>query len=94
MEEEHLLQLASDHYNQRLRRRGMKGLVYNVLEQRQLRLRAEHHFNKKTITKYFIKVNQLWKDAGITRCVWEMSADSITDESNLQREKEEETIGH
>ena len=55
-EEHHLLQLASEHYSQSLRRRGVKGLVYNVVEQRRLRQRAEHHFHKRVMTKYFTKV--------------------------------------
>lgn len=55
-EERHLLQSAGQHYNQTLQWKGMKGLVYNVIGQRQLKLRAERNVDKQILKKYFIKV--------------------------------------
>lgn len=74
------LAIASEHYSQNLRRRGVKGLVYNVVEQQQLRQRAELHFHKRTMAKYFTKV--MLRVSGIN--VRRVRSNSIADESSLQ----------
>ena len=52
-----LLTEADSCYEQNLKQKGVMGLLLNVLEQRQLKQRAERKFQKKIMTKCFTKVS-------------------------------------